>query len=181
MRSRLGFAALSTVLVVVMAACGGGGDGGGDDGDGQGNGDTGGNGGAQTTAQSGSGGNIDTTYGSATYEISGADMDRDGELGFVPPASVYSEGNWYLSFTSSTTDTGTVLTISLDPEVANVTFGDGQVVVIGTKDQCDFSDVSQDSNEASGTITCTNVGGIKASGASVTEGIDMTIDFEART
>jgi hypothetical protein len=175
-------AAFSAVLVVVVvAACGGGGGGddGGSGGD-QGGGDDGGSGAVETTAgDDGSGGAIDTSAGYARYTITGADMDRDGELGFIPPASVYSEGNWYLSFAQSDSNTGTVLTISLDPEVASVLFGDGEVTVTATKDLCDFSDVNQDSNEASGTITCTNVGGIKPSGAFVTEGINITVEFEA--
>lgn len=131
-------------------------------------------GGQPSDAGGGGGG---TANGSVKYEISG-DFTESGELGFVPAASYFEQnGVTYLSFTNEGQSSVLFITLSSDGNAAN--FGNGEVTVATTPENCTFDLSRNDATGASGTFDCPDAFAVLASGTQPgTASIKGT--FEAR-
>ena len=131
-----------------------------------------------TEAGGGGGGGGDTSHGKVTYSITGP-IQKNGELGFIPAASLFGGDQGSVLNFGDTAGSGQTLSIVIGP--------DGSVVAsyIGPEGQvpgatCTTSNWNVGAGQASGTFDCTASITITASGASV-QGGKITGSFTANS
>jgi hypothetical protein len=175
--NRLRLPIVLLVLVLIMGGCGGDGDNPDESGGSGGDNSAGGSGSDDSSGSESSGGGEN---GSITFEFSG-NWEGDGEYAFIPEASAFIDGHWSLSFAPNRDGSGdAIITILLIPETLYFTFGDPEFTVGGGPGQCEF-DVSEESaSRASGSVECTNLLGVPATG-STRDGVNFSATFDARS
>jgi len=131
---------------------------------------------SQPAASTGGGGGGGGANGSIRYEITG-DVTKSGELPFVwinGAGSAFAQGGWVAYFYSDS-DPNTIIQINSNPASHIVNFGNGEILVIGTKDAgCTFDYSRNDSGGLKGTIDCQN-----PVGSNVTSGTAIHVTFHA--
>ena len=127
-------------------------------------------GGSDTTATTqGSGSVPGGASGSIVFRISGG-YDLTDEFGFVPEASVFSNGGWSATFGGD--DGEAVISVNTIPGNFAVLFGDGSAVVTGGElVGCSFELTKNDASGFAGTFACDDIPAFNAAGAT------MTVDF----
>lgn len=167
------------LCLLLFVACGGGtGSGDGGDGSGSGSGDV-----SQDPAveESDSGdGSVDLSgNGTVRFEIGGNVDSMEGEWYFFPPASAYIDGNWALTFVPNSDGSGEgLLTISLQEDANYVSFASTDLSLVTNPEVCEVDVDHSDSGGASGSFTCSDAAGFRASGATV-DGVTFSGTFEA--
>ena len=112
---------------------------------------------------SGSGGGVN---GTLTFEISGG-YTRSGDLPWVPLASTFTNGAWYLTFGDSN-GANEVVIINGTAGSFVVAYGNSDIAITGGVDPaCSFTFSRQDASGAAGSFDCHGLPGIKTDGTSV--------------
>jgi hypothetical protein len=133
--------------------------------------------GSQPSDAGGGGGGGGGLNGSVQYEITG-DYTETGELRFVPEASYFEQaGATYLAFTNEGEQT--VLFISLSDGGNNATFGNEEISIASTPENCDFNLTQDDATEKSGTFDCPDSFTVFATGSQQGT-LSLKGSFEAR-
>ena len=101
-------------------------------------------------------------HGGVTITMSG-DHEVSSRWVFVPEASYFS-GWWTMTFTDLSIEGGAILALTLDPANLFVSYGDGEVTVVGGAPQCTFDVEHQDEGGASGSFDCEHLTGITLTG-----------------
>jgi hypothetical protein len=123
------------------------------------------------------GGNLGE-HGGISFTMTGG-HETSGEWSFVPEASSFDAGWWSMSFTDPSIAGGSILALSLDPDNLNVSYGDGEVTVLGMPPDCTFDVDHQDGGGASGSFQCANLSGITPT--DTVGGISFSATFDATT
>ncbi|MDQ2854534.1 MAG: hypothetical protein M3R32_06715 [Chloroflexota bacterium] len=114
-------------------------------------------------SSSGSGGGVN---GTLTFEISGG-YTRSGDLPWVPLASTFTNGAWYLTFGDSN-GANEVVIINGTAGSFVVAYGNSDIAITGGVDPaCSFTFSRQDASGAAGSFDCHGLPGIKTDGTSV--------------
>lgn len=134
---------------------------------------------SQPVASSGGGGGGGGANGSVTYQVSGG-YSRSGELPWVPLASTFTDGIWYLAFAdTSSGENQDTLVISGAGGTKVVVFGNNEFGITGgVEPACTFNFTRQDASGAAGSFDCHGVMGIKADGTLVQ--VDFKGTFDGR-
>ena len=120
-------------------------------------------GGASQPAASGGAGGVN---GTLTFEISGG-YTRSGAIPWVPAASNFTNGAWYLTFGEST-GANEVVIINGTAGSFVVAYGNNEIAITGGVDPaCSFTFSRQDASGAAGSFDCHGLPGIKTDGSSV--------------
>jgi len=118
---------------------------------------------AASSSGSGSGGGVN---GTLTFEISGG-YTRSGDLPWVPLASTFTNGAWYLTFGDSN-GANEVVIINGTAGSFVVAYGNSDIAITGGVDPaCSFTFSRQDASGAAGSFDCHGLPGIKTDGTSV--------------
>ena len=118
---------------------------------------------SEPVASTGGGGGGGGANGSVTYQITGG-YTRSGELPWVPLASTFADGTWYLAFTDTTGGGNQdVLAITGAGGSNVVVFGNSDFSIAGgIEPACTFNFTRQDASGAAGSFDCRGVMGIKS-------------------
>jgi len=114
--------------------------------------------------------------GKAHFEISGS-INKSGDLGFVPAASIFTGTTGPTSLAFTIDDTQEVLTIAITQGQIAVSYGDNEMAASGI--QCTSSDLRIDATSGSGSFDCPQMAIIKSDGSTVTD-VRMRGTFDAR-
>ena len=114
--------------------------------------------------------------GGITFTFSGG-HEGSGDYVWIPVASVFTSGWWAMSFTPPNSESAAVFSLLLDPANTNFSFGDGVVTIFGAAPQCSFNIDHQDSSGAAGSLDCTGLTAITASGMATD--VNLTATFDA--
>ena len=115
--------------------------------------------------------------GGIEFTFSGG-HEESGEYVWIPVASVFTSGWWSMSFTPPNSESAKVFSLLLDPANTNFSFGDGEVTLFGAAPQCSFNIDHQDSSGASGSLDCTGLTALTASG--MVADVNLSATFDAR-
>jgi hypothetical protein len=132
--------------------------------------------GASQPAASTSGGGA-SANGSAHYEISG-DVTQSGDLAFTyinGGVSQFVNSGWVAYFYSA--DQKTIVQVNSMKDTYSVTFGNGEVIVIGSADaSCTFDFSKNDASGLKGTIDCPSPIATNATGQQIHVKLHVTLD-----
>jgi hypothetical protein len=175
MRHLRPFAALLTIAALIVACSGPPGSSSGA-GNSQAAGASQGAGASQPAASTGGGGGGGAN-GSAHYEISG-DVTQSGDLAFTyinGGISQFVNSGWVAYFYSA--DQKTILQVNSMKDTHSVTFGNGDVIVVGSTDtSCTFDFSQNDASGLKGTIDCPSPIATNATGQQIHVKIHATLD-----
>jgi hypothetical protein len=113
--------------------------------------------------------------GGIEFTFSGG-LEESGNYVWIPVASSYAPGWWAMSFTPPDTTSAKVFSLTLDPANSNFSFGDGVITIFGAAPQCSFDIDHQDSSGAAGSLDCTGLTAITASGMAADVSLSGTFD-----
>ena len=132
---------------------------------------------SQPAASTGGGGGGGAANGTAHYEVSG-DVTQSGDLAFTyinGGISQFVNSGWVAYFYSA--DQKTILQVNSMKDTHSLTFGNGDVIVVGSTDtSCTFDFSQNDASGLKGTVDCPSPIATNATGQQIHVKIHATLD-----